>query len=415
MPVQDPESLHIEPVESARLRRRLPLTLLVLYGLGVTVGAGIYVLIGLTASHAGMFTPIAFLVSALVVSLTGFTYAELSTRYPVSAGEAEYVRSAFQARWPALVIGLMVVIVGLVSSATISIGASAYLTQFIPLPDHIMILMIIVLLAIISVWGILESVAVAGVFTVIEIVGLLFVIVYGLSHTPDLLASAGRLVPPMEGAVWGGIASGALVAFFAYVGFEDLANVAEEAREPRRTMPRAIILTLVISTLIYLAVAAIVVMAVPMAALQASTAPLSLVFAPDAVVARGGLNIIAGVATLNGVLIQMIMASRVLYGLAAKGDLPKVLARVHPGTRTPVVATLIVSCMILILALIVPVDRLASFTSEAILLVFAIVNVALVRLKFVQPADRVSVYRVPFWVPCAGAVTCLALLSTRFL
>ena len=191
--------------------------------------------------------------------------------------------------------------------------------------------------------------------------------------------------------------------------------MAEEAREPRRTMPRAIILTLVISTLIYLAVAAVVVMAVPMAALQASPAPLSLVFAPDAVVARGVLNIIAGVATLNGVLIQMIMASRVLYGLAAKGDLPKVLARVHPRTRTPVVATLIVSCMILILALIVPVDRLASFTSEAILLVFAIVNVALVRLKFVQPADRVSVYRVPFWVPCAGAVTCLALLSTRFL
>ena len=399
----------------AQLRRRLSLSLLVLYGLGVTVGAGIYVLVGLTASHAGMYTPVAFLVSALVVALTGFTYAELSTRYPVSAGEAEYVRSAFQAKWPALLVGLMVVIVGLVSSATIAIGASAYLTQFIPLPDNIMILLIILLLGAIAVWGILESVAIAGVFTLIEIAGLLFVVVYGLTHTPDLLKAAGRLVPPMDGAVWGGIASGALVAFFAYVGFEDLANVAEEATDPRRTMPRAIILTLVISTVIYLAVAAVVVMAVPMDALKSSTAPLSLVFGPDAHAARGLLNVIAGVATLNGILIQMIMASRVVYGLAAKGDLPKALAIVHPRTHTPMIATAIVAGLILVLALVVPVERLAEFTSQMILVIFTIVNVALIRLKLVQPADTISVYRVPFWVPCVGGVSCLLLLSTSFL
>ena len=397
------------------LRRRLTLPLLVLYGLGVTVGAGIYVLVGLTAAEAGLYAPASFLLAAGVVSFTGYSYAELSTRFPVSAGEAAYAQNAFGSKQLALVIGLLVVIVGLVSSATIAIGASAYLRHFLPLPAVLLTVLIICLLGVIAALGVLESVSIAAAFTIIELLGLALVVVYGSVTAPHLYLDLPALVPPPDLSVWSGIASAALIAFFAFVGFEDLANVAEEAVEPGRNLPRAILLTLVIATSIYLLVVSVVVLTVPMERLQSSAAPLTLIFADHHRPLADLLSLIAGVTTLNGVLIQMIMASRVLYGLARQGDLPEALAYVHPRTRTPLLATGIVALITLTFALFLPIARLAELTSSLVLVVFIMVNASLVRLKAREKAPPEGIYRVPVLVPVIGVISCSLLLVAGLL
>jgi basic amino acid/polyamine antiporter, APA family len=396
--------------QKATLNRRLTLPLLTLYGLGVTIGAGIYVLVGATAAKAGFFAPVSFLLSAAVIAFTGLSYSELGTRYPVSAGEAAYVRNGFNSRVLALIVGLMVVASGVVSSAAISIGATAYLGNLIPLSPVILTVLIILFLGLAAAWGILESVTVAAVLTLIEIGGLCFTVIYGYALKPDLLSELGRLVPPFEIDAWMGIVSAGLLAFFAFVGFEDIANVAEEVKHPRKTLPRAIILTLVIATTIYLAVVSVVILIVPMSKLSASAAPLALVFEDAGGTIHGIFNAIAFIATINGVLIGMIMASRVLYGLAAQGSLHKKLAYIHPATRTPLVATALVVAIIMGLALFLPITELAETTSQIILIVFMIVNLALLRIKLSGRSSQDDIFQVPTWVPAFGFLSCLLLL-----
>ncbi len=414
MTVTIKEAQHDGDQEGA-LKRRLTLPLLTLYGLGVTVGAGIYVLVGITAAKAGFFAPISFLLAAMVVAFTGFSYSEFGTRYPVSAGEAAYVRNGLKSGVLALIVGLMVATSGVVSSAVISIGAAAYIGQLVPLSHTTLTALIIVSLGLVAAWGILESVAIAAVFTVIEIIGLLFVVGYGFMLKPDLLSDIGRLVPPFELSAWTGIASAGLLAFFAFVGFEDIANVAEEVKNPRKNLPRAVILTLVIATMLYLAVVSVVSLVVPMSSLSASAAPLALVFENAGARIRGAFTIVAFIATINGVLIQMIMASRVLYGLASQGSLPKKLTYVHPVTGTPLATTALVVVIILGFALFFPITELAESTSRIVLIVFMIVNLALLRLKLSDDHTPDDIFQVPIWVPGLGFLSSLLLLLLGFL
>lgn len=393
------------PDNKVTLKRGLTLPLLTLYGLGVTIGAGIYVLVGAAAAKAGFYAPVSFLLAAAVVAFTGFSYAELGTRYPVSAGEAAYVRHGLNSNTMSLLVGLMVVTTGVVSSAAIAIGSAGYIRSFIDVSPEIITASLILLLGLAAAWGIVESITVAAIFTLIEIGGLALVIWFGLTLKPDLLLDMPRLIPPLEFSAWSGIASAGLLAFFAFVGFEDIANVAEEVKNPGRTMPWAIILTLVISTLIYLAVVSVVVLAVPMETLAKSAAPLALIFGKEGSATSHLFHGIASIATVNGVLIQMIMASRVLYGLAANGNLPGGLAYINPLTRTPLVATALIVGLIFVLALAFPISELAEMTSRVVLVVFILVNLALLRLKWrgEKPAD--GVFQVPVWIPVMGCLT----------
>lgn len=405
----------IVPTATPTLARRIGLPLLTLYGLGVTIGAGIYVLVGTTAAVAGIYAPVSFVIAAAVVAFTAFSYAELGTRYPVSAGEAAYVRNGLRSNPLALVVGLLVAASGIVSSSAVSIGAAAYIGTFLDLPPALLTTAVIIVIGATAAWGILESVLLAAVFTLIEVIGLTIVIYQGLALNPDLLAAVPSLIPPFEAAPWRGIAAAGLLAFFAFVGFEDIANVAEEVHNPRHTMPRAIALTLVIATALYVVVVAIMVLAVPIADLAGAEAPLTLVFSPENAGLAAAFGAIAIIATINGVLVQMIMASRVLYGLAAQGSFPAfaaTLAAVHPRTRTPVNATALVVVVILALALFFPIAQLAETTSTIVLVVFLFVNAALLRLKWTSrgPAPD-EVFQVPFWVPIGGLITSAALLT----
>jgi amino acid transporter len=397
-----------------KLRRALTAPLLTLYGLGVTVGAGIYVLIGATAAEAGPYAPLSFIIAAVVVAFTAFSYAELSTRYPVSAGEAAYVEAGFRSGRLATVVGLAVALSGMVSAAAVAIGAASYLQGLIPAPHMLLTVGVVTVMGLIALWGITQSVTVAAIITVIEIAGLIFVAVWGFGVSEPLGVDFTDMVPPLTGPHWIGIGAASLLAFFAFVGFEDMANVAEEVKDPVTTMPKAIVLTLVIASLLYIATTAAVLVAVPIDTLAAATAPLSLVFADAPVAIQQSFAVIAIVATVNGVLIQMIMASRVLYGLADRGHLPAALATVSSRTQTPVAATLAVVCIIIVLTLALPIEDLAERTSQIVLFVFVLVNAALIRLKFGN--DRASEhFTVPLVVPVLGVLTSLALFGTAWL
>jgi basic amino acid/polyamine antiporter, APA family len=182
------------------LRRRLGLVLLVLYGTGITVGAGIYVLVGAVARHAGVYAPWSFVVAATVMALTVASYAELSTRYPVSAGEAAYVRAAFRSRRLSTAVGLLTAATGVVSSAAVTLGSAGYIQQFIDLPQALIVVIVTALLAAVAAWGILESVVLAGLFTLIEVGGLVIIIVAGV-HAGLPIASTIAHAPPLNGTV----------------------------------------------------------------------------------------------------------------------------------------------------------------------------------------------------------------------
>lgn len=404
-----------EQVSHTTLKRSLTLPLVTLYGLGVTIGAGIYVLVGVTAGRAGMSAPLAFIAAAFVMSFSAASYSELSGRLPVSAGEAAFVDRAFSRAWLSLAAGLGIVAAGVVSAAAICVGSVGYVQQFVPLPAHILIPLIVVLMTAIAAVGIMESVGLAAILTALEILGLIAVIAGGFHTQPDMLV---RMPEVVEGAgnwaMWAGVLSAGVIAFFAFIGFEDIVNVAEEVIEPERTMPWAIGLTLVISTILYVLVAYVAVMSVPIETLAASTAPLSLLFSEVTAFPALLIAAIASLATLNGVIVQEVMASRVLYGLSNLGHLPGWLAHVHGWTRTPLKATLLIGATILVLAMAVPLEALAEWTSRVTLSVFALVNGALVRIKQNEPELPAGVFRVPMWVPVAGLAACLGFLGSSF-
>lgn len=357
------------------LKRSLGLWLLTLYGLGTTIGAGIYVLIGAVAERSGALAPWSFLLAAALAGLSAFAFAELSRRHPQSAGEAHYVLVAFGSRRFSLAVGLTVVAVAVISAATIARGAAGYLGLFLPLPPWLLTLAATLLLGLLAAWGIEASARVAGACTLIEVGGLVLVIgaaalLLGAAEGPPDLA------PLVEGLALEPVLAGTLVAFFAFVGFEHMVNVAEEVHAPSRALPRAILLTLAITTLLYLLLAALAVLALPLETLAASAAPLALIWQS----AGGGgwlLGAIGVFATLNGLLTMTILGARVLYGLARQGSLPGWFGRVHAGRRTPVGATLLVSGLAAGAALLLPIGELAELASLATLLVFAAVNAAL--------------------------------------
>jgi amino acid transporter len=402
------------PALTPALRRRLGLALLLLYGVGITVGAGIYVLIGAVAGHAGVYAPWSFALAAAAMALTVGSYAELSTRFPVSAGEAAYVRAATKSRAASTAVGLLTLLIGIVASATVSLGAAGYIGEYVALPRGVIAGAVLIALGAVAAWGILESVLIASVFTLIEVGGLALIVVAGLQAGVPVAAVL-TTPPPLEPAVLSGIGYASLLAFFAFIGFEDLANVVEEAKVPHRDIPRAMVLTLIVSTLLYLLVAAIAVAAVPPEALAASPAPLALVMRSLTGASPLLISLIAIVATLNTILAQLSMAARVIYGMAKQNDLPAALGAVHARTGTPVVATALVVTATLVLALTVPFERLAEGTSLATLAVFAMVNLSLLRLRArAEPSPHPHV-RVPVWVPAAGLATCLSMIAAALL
>lgn len=400
------------PPDPVHLKRSVGLTGLVLYGLGVTIGAGIYVLVGETIVRAGPYAPASFLLSAIVMGFTAASFAELSGRVPQAAGEAVYVEKSFGLPWLTIAVGLAVLVEAVIAAATIAVGAAGYVSELVPLSREILVTAIVLSMAAIASWGIRESVVIAGAMTVVEIAGLLVIIFFGLVGDPGSLGElpAALVPPPGNWPALSGVLAASLIAFFAFIGFDDVVNLVEEAKNPSKVMPWAIGITLFVVTILYVLVSFVAAQNVPVEELEGASAPISLLFERLTGLPPLAITLIAIIATMNGVVIILIMASRVTYGMAQAGRLPAWIGLVSPRTQTPLRATVIIAMIVLVLAVFMPLDTLAETSSEVLLTVFVMINLALVWFKIKGVPAPENAFIVHIFFPIAGVVLCLALL-----
>lgn len=401
-------------MNGTKLKRSISLPVLFLYGLGTMVGGGFYALSGKVAGMAGMAAPLAFLLAGLLAFLNVFTFAELSSRYPVSAGEAKYVHEAFRSPWFSGLIGWLVILTGVVSAATLSVATIAFLQDLLTVPEAIGLVLLILSMGLICAWGVGESVKAVVIITVIE-VGALFYILFSkgenLNQLPNLFDNLETNF--VDGFPLFGIASGAFLAFYAFVGFEDMVNMAEEVKKVKTSLPKAMIWAVVGTTILYVLVITTMVLTVAPEELATANAPLAKIIEADGPVVRKFFIIISMLTGINGALVQIVMSSRVLYGLGKEKKAPKIFAKVHPKTKTPIQATALATAIVLALAMFFPLMGLAEATSFIILIVFAILNVALITIKTRGDKVTKNSKTYPIWLPYLALFGCLAILIFR--
>jgi len=400
----------------SQLKRSLSLPLLTLYGLGTIIGAGIYVLIGEVVGIAGYLTPVAFLTAAIIATFSAFSYAELSSRFPKSAGEAIYVEQAFSLRTYSVSVGLLMVSVGVISSATLVKGFIGYLDYLVVIDEYIAIGLLVLGLGAIASWGILQSAWLAAVTTLVEVAGLLVIIWMardGFTGVGSLLELS---IPQFQEDGLGMIIAGAFIAFFAFLGFEDIVNVAEEVKNPRRNLPLAVILSLFISVILYIAISLVTITTVSPVDIANSSAPLALVY--ERATGESAVFIIAVsiAAIINGTLIMMVKTTRILYGMSRQRWLPARLSAINSTTRTPVFTTILITLLILVFALWLPVFTLAAITSLFTLFVFFSVNLSLIKIKLdgnKHHRETQGTRNYPAWIPIAGMLSSAAFIIAQ--
>jgi APA family basic amino acid/polyamine antiporter len=393
------------------LRRSLGLFALIAYGVGDILGAGIYALTGKVAGMAGYDAWLAFTLALGVAALTALTYAEFVARHPHSGGAAYFCMQAYRSPAVALLLGWLVLCSGIVSMAAASRAVAGYLTPVLPgLPPNVAVLAFLLLLAGITFWGIRESSGANLVCTFVEASGLLLVLCVGLAYL-----GAGSAPPPAAGAgdvpeaSWAMIASAASLAFYAFIGFEDLVNVAEEAHEPRKHLPVAILAALVLTGVTYVVISWVSTSIVSPAVLKATDAPLlEVVHVAAPGIPRGLFTVIALFAVANTALLNFVMVSRLMYGMSRHHLLPGFIASVHPTRRTPHRAVYIALAIAIVLALTGTVEYLAGTTSVLVLIVFAFVHAGLILIK--RRNSDWNGFRIPVFVPIIGIFATILLL-----
>ncbi len=397
--------------EKLSLNRVISLPLLVFYGVGTILGAGIYSLIGKIAGLSGIYAPVSFLISALIAAFVAFSYAELSSRYPKSAGEAIFIDQAFGKMWLTALTGWGIVFTGIVSAGVMAHGFYGYLNEFIIIPEIVGILFYVIFITIIAIVGISLSVNVAAFITLIEITGIVIILYVCQENLQTLSVRWHEFIPPFSWDIWQGIIFGAFIAFYAFLGFEDMVNVAEEVIEPEKNLPIGIITVLIITTIFYILVSFASVLTLPIDKLANHAAPFALIIKENSQIPVSIISLISLVAILNGALIQIVMGSRVLYGMAKKGVAPEIFTLIHSKTRTPIVATLFFSILLFIVSLWFPIVMLAKITSFVILTIFTLVNLSLCVIKVRHYQTKTKDYfTVPLFVPMIGFILCLSFL-----
>ena len=400
--------------QAGGLRRVITRRMLLFFVLGDVLGAGIYALVGEVGAATGGAIWAPFLLALFLALFTAFSYAELVTKYPRAAGAALYVNRAFRMPFLTFVVAFAVLASGLASAATIARAfGGQYLSAFVAWPTIAVGLGFLAVIAMINLRGIRESMRFNFVLTVIEVAGLLLVVTIGAAALADGLGEPSRALEfDRDTSVFLAILSGAGIAFFALIGFEDSVNLAEEARRPRVDYPWALFGGLLAAGTIYLAVTLVASMVVPVDRLASSSAPLLEVTStgPLAVPDRV-FSAIALFALANGALINLIMASRLMYGMAEQGVVPDPLRRVLPNRRTPWVAIAFTTALAAGLLVTGDLGDLAETTVLLLLAVFAIVNVAVLVLRR-DPVGE-DHFRSPTAMPVIGFVVSVGLMTTK--
>ncbi|MEA3353258.1 MAG: amino acid permease [Campylobacterota bacterium] len=399
---------------NTKLKREVTLIPLIFYGLGNIIGAGIYALIGEISGIAGYFIPLSFLLACIIVLFTALSYAELSSRYPLSAGVAVFVDKAFNNKKFSTFMGLLVAVNGILFAATIIHGFNSYISVFIGIPQYISSFSILIILSSIAIYGISQSVRIAALFTVLESLGLIMIIYAGIGYLPQSEVTLSNFIPAVDLTIYNAIIMGAFLAFFAFTGFEDIITIAEEVKEPNTTMPKAIIWSLVFTTIIYMLIAFFSIIVLEPKTLALASAPLDEVYKTATNSESNILGTIGMLAMINGALIQLIMVSRILFGMSKEGWLPSAFNKLNPNTRTPVNATIFVSVLVYIATLWLPLLTLAELTSFVIFIIFSIVNLSLIKIKY-SSTETKNIFTIPIWVPAIGIVLNMFILCVYLL
>jgi APA family basic amino acid/polyamine antiporter len=377
-------------------------------GVGIIIGAGIYVLLGTATAHAGPLVWLAFLLAALLSALTGLSYAELSSMFPSAAGEYAYTRQAMP-EWVAFVVGWTMILGLVVAAATVSIGFARYVGYFVDVDAPVAGIGLLATVAGVAVAGIKYSARLTLALSAVQVGGLLLIVAIGVPH----LGEVNLLTAPSAGGVLGAAA----LVFFAFIGFDEVITLAEETRDPTRTVPRALLLALGLSTGLYVAVAVAAVSVLGAEALVASPRPLADVMAH--VLGDRGATVVAAIAvvtTMNTTLLAVTAASRVTYGMARTAALPRPLAAVHRRRGTPVRAILVVTLVAAAFAGLGEFALIAAVTDFAVYVVFLAVNATVIILRRTRPhlrrpfAVAGSVRGVPV-VPVAGLASVAVMLT----
>jgi APA family basic amino acid/polyamine antiporter len=369
------------------LKKQLGLFELIATGVGVILGAGIYVIIGEAAGLAGGAIWIPFALGATAAAFTGLSYAELASMFPKAGASFEYANRAFGLRI-AFVVGWLMVLANIISAAAVALGFGGYLSSFVGLAAVVAAIGLLAACSMVLLAGIKQSVWLGVLFTAIEVVGLLLVIGVSLRFLGD-----GDYLEMPRGVA--GLFRATALLFFAYLGFEQIANLSEEARNPNKAIPAAIIIAIAISTVLYVSVAVSSVSVLGWEELSQSEGPLADVVkaATGARVSRV-VTVIALFATANTVLFLLLTSSRMMYGMASSGTLPKALALIHKRRQTPWAATLVAGGVAVAFALLGDIEVVAQLTNFAVLVAFMIVNAALIWLRYSRP-DAERGFRAP--------------------
>ena len=374
----------------SELKRHMGLFGTTMYGIGLILGAGIYVLLGQAAGIAGNVVWISFVFGAIAAVFSGLSYAELSSMFPKSAAEFLFVKNAFKNNFLAFIIGWMTLFTSIISASTVALGFGGYLTGFFGAPIVLSAVSLIALLSLINFIGIRESSRANIVFTLIEASGLILIIYLGFTYTGtepvNYFESAAGL---------SGISIAFVLIFFAFIGFEDIVNIAEEMKNPKKVLPRAIILSISITATIYILVSLAAIQVLNWQELGSSLSPLADV--AKKTLGNNGqfiLSIIALFATANTVLIILLAGSRIIYGMAAQHALPLLWSRIHYKTKTPWIAVLGIMITSIIFSFLGNIATVANISVFFIAITFAMVNLSVILLRYREP----SIER-PFKIP----------------
>ena len=395
----------------SKLKRDLGLFETTLMGVGIILGAGIYVLIGAAAGIAGNSVWMSFAIASIVAIFTGLSYAEFSSRFTDDSGEYEYVKKTISERW-GFIVGWMMVFTLLISAAAVALGFAGYFARlFSSLDFGIVAIAIATILffSFISYWGIKQAAWLNIFFTFLETFGLLFIIYIGMGK----IGSVNYMDMPNG---FGGVISAAALVFFAFIGFETIVKLSEETRNPKKTVPRAILLSILISTVIYILVAIAAVSILSWDKLAASTAPLADV----AAVALGSyaflaLSIIALFSTGNTILIILIGASRQIYGICKNYKKLYDLSKVSAWRQTPHFAIMFTAAVAIAFSLIGNIGTVAEMTNFAVFATFILINIALITMRLKEKKPFTKGFRAPFSIKKIPVTAVLGLFSSLFL
>jgi amino acid transporter len=410
------------------LKRAIGPVQLTLLGVGSMLGAGIYGLVGKAAGVMGGAVWVAFLVAMAAALLTGVSYASIASRYPKAGGAAYAAHRAYRSPWLSYLIGLAIVCSGLGSIATQAKVVAENLNTLIGLdlgytiagaPAGILLISIgfLLVLSAIVYRGITESMWANAACTVVETLGLVLIIAVGLRFWGAVNVFETPVVPgnPTGAITASLILQGSILTFFSFLGFEDMINVAEEVERPERTIPVALIAAMIVASAIYIAVSVTAVSVVPWRELAVAPAPLNLVIARAAPwFPAVGFTFITIAAVANTALVNYVMASRLIYGMSTQGLLPESLGKVHRRRQTPYVAIGVLLVAVVGLQFAGDISELASATVLLLLIVFTLVNGALIVL--LRREGKVEgAFNCPVWTPALGALICLVMIVGRTL